>query len=79
MLDAFIARRRRRRRRVDASGGIRLEKVGINDEVVVLLDRRMKVEVFLKEAKQLRRRTIKGEIRGLHGSFDGEIGPAGQI
>ena len=79
VLGAFIARRGRLRCRVDTRGGIRLEEVGINDKVVVLLDRRVKLKVFLKEVEQLRRRTIEGEIGGLHGSFDGEIRPAGQI
>ena len=47
---------------VDADDGIRLEEVGVDDEVVVLLDRRIQLEVLLEEAKQLRGGTIVGEV-----------------
>ena len=47
---------------VDADDGIRLEEVGVDDEVVVLLDRWIQLEVLLEEAKQLRGGTIVGEV-----------------
>ena len=58
MFDAFF----RAGRCVHANDGIRFEEIGVDDEVVVLLDRRIQSKMLLEEADQLRGGTIESQI-----------------
>lgn len=64
---------------VDANDGIRFKEIGIDDEVVVLLDRRVEAKMLLEEADQLWRGTIKGQIGSQKWGLDTEIGVAGEF